>query len=55
MARGPRLDASGSLHHVILRGIESRRILETKKDREDDLDRLETVLVEIRMKKWNKR
>jgi hypothetical protein len=32
MARGPRLDAPGSLHHVIVRGIERRRIFETEKD-----------------------
>jgi len=46
MARGPRLDAPGSLHHVIVRGIERRRIFETEKDREDFLDRLETVVTE---------
>jgi putative transposase len=46
MARGPRLDAPGSLHHVIVRGIERRRIFETEKDREDFLDRLETVVSE---------
>jgi len=46
MARGPRLDAPGSLHHVIVRGIERRRIFETEKDRQDFLDRLETVVTE---------
>jgi hypothetical protein len=46
MARGPRLDAPGSLHHVIVRGIERRRIFETERDREDFLDRLETVVTE---------
>src|SRR4030043_586400 len=46
MARGPRLDAPGSLHHVIVRGIERRRIFETEKDREDFLDRLEIVVTE---------
>jgi len=46
MARGPRLDASVSLHHVIVRGIERRRIFETEKDREDFLNRLETVVTE---------
>jgi putative transposase len=46
MARGPRLDAPGSLHHVIVRGIERRRIFESEKDRQDFLDRLETVLTE---------
>jgi putative transposase len=46
MARGPRLDVPGSLHHVIVRGIERRRIFETAKDREDFLDRLGTVVME---------
>jgi putative transposase len=40
MARGPRLDAPGSLHHVIVRGIERRRIFESDKDRQDFLARL---------------
>ncbi len=28
MARGPRLDAPGTLHHVIVRGIERRKIVD---------------------------
>jgi putative transposase len=54
VARGVRLDAPGGLHHVIVRGIEGRRIFETEKDREDFLDRLETVVTELRTKKWKK-
>jgi putative transposase len=46
MARGPRLDAPGSLHHVIVRGIERRRIFESERDRENFLARLETVVTE---------
>ncbi len=46
MARGPRLDTPGSLHHVIVRGIERRRIFESEKDRQDFLARLETVVTE---------
>lgn len=46
MARGPRLDAPGNLHHVIVRGIERRRIFESDKDREDFLNRLGQVVKE---------
>ena len=35
MPRGPRLDAPGTLHHVILRGIEKRRSIDDDEDRED--------------------
>jgi putative transposase len=40
MPRQPRLDAPGTLHHVMGRGIETGKIFRTKKDREDFLDRL---------------
>ena len=40
MPRGPRLDAPGTLHHVIARGIERRRIVDDDQDRERFLDRL---------------
>jgi putative transposase len=46
MARGPRLDAPGTLHHIMVRGIERRRIFESDRDREDFLDRLGKVLKE---------
>ncbi len=46
MARGPRLDAPGSLHHVIVRGIEKRNIFENDKDRVDFLNRLGQVVQE---------
>jgi REP element-mobilizing transposase RayT len=35
MPRGPRLDAPGTLHHVIVRGIERRAIVDDDKDREN--------------------
>ena len=44
MARGPRLDAPGTLHHVMVRGIERRRLFKSDRDREDFLDRLGKVL-----------
>jgi len=40
MPRQARLDAPGTLHHVMARGIEGTNIFRTDKDREDFLDRL---------------
>ena len=33
MPRGPRLDSPGTLHHVVIRGIEKRDIVAYDKDR----------------------
>ncbi|MBI5180488.1 MAG: transposase [Nitrospirae bacterium] len=44
MPRGPRLDAPGTLHHVIARGIERKEIFKDKIDYEDFLKRLEIVV-----------
>jgi REP element-mobilizing transposase RayT len=46
MPRKARIDAAGALHHIICRGIERRKIFWTYFDRDDFLERLETVLVE---------
>ena len=43
MPRGPRLDAPGALHHVMVRGIERRRIFTDAVDRQAWLDRLAAV------------
>lgn len=40
MPRGPRLDAPGTLHHVILRGIERRDIVADDTDRENFIARM---------------
>ena len=40
MPRQPRLDAPGTLHHVMGRGINGLKIFGSKKDREDFLERL---------------
>ncbi|MDA8164313.1 MAG: transposase [Desulfobacteraceae bacterium] len=40
MPRQARLDAPGTLHHVIVRGIEKRRIIKDNKDREDFVRRM---------------
>lgn len=44
MPRGPRLDASGALHHVMVRGIEGRPIFLTDADRKDLVDRIAAVV-----------
>ena len=46
MSRIGRLDAPGVLHHVMIRGIERRRIFHNNKDREDFIDRLEFLCPE---------
>ena len=40
MPRGPRLDAPGALHHVMVRGIERRPLFRDDRDRDDFVDRL---------------
>jgi putative transposase len=46
MARQARLDAPGTLHHIMVRGIEGRRIFEDDRDREDFLNRLGIAIEE---------
>ena len=43
MPRTARLDAPGVLHHVMIRGIERRKIFRNDKDREDFIERLEVL------------
>src|SRR5512139_1540781 len=45
MPRGPRLDAPGTLHHVIVRGIEKGLIVRDDKDRQAFVARLGHVAV----------
>ncbi len=40
MPRRARLDAPGTLHHVMVRGIEKRRIVDDVADRKSFVDRL---------------
>ena len=46
MPRLARLDAPGVLHHIMIRGIERRKIFRTDKDREDFIDRLSFLITE---------
>ncbi len=47
MPRKARIDAPGALHHIIIRGIERRKIFRDNKDRDNFLDRLGNVLSDI--------
>jgi REP element-mobilizing transposase RayT len=44
MPRKARLDAPGALHHIIVRGIERRKIFRDDADRDDFLERLGDIL-----------
>ncbi len=48
MPRQARLDAPGTLHHIIIRGIERRRIVDDRNDRKNFMDRLERVVHETK-------
>ena len=48
MPRQSRLDAAGTLHHVMIRGIERRNIFRDTRDRKDLIDRLSLLLPETR-------
>jgi REP element-mobilizing transposase RayT len=46
MARTARLDSAGLLHHVMIRGIERRKIFSDDQDRENLIERLSLLLPE---------
>jgi REP element-mobilizing transposase RayT len=46
MPRKARIDAPGALHHLIIRGIERKRIFQDDFDRNNFLDRLGNILIE---------
>jgi putative transposase len=46
MPRQARLDAPSTLHHVIVRGIEKRKIVDDKKDRENFVTSMGEIAVE---------
>lgn len=48
MPRLSRLDAPGVLHHIMIRGIERRKIFLNRRDHEDFLDRLAILLPETK-------
>ena len=48
MPRLDRLDAPGVFHHIIIRGIERRKIFRDNRDRENLLERLGKLLLETK-------
>ena len=46
MPRKARIDAPGALHHVIVRGIERRKIFLDDTDRDDFFERLSNIIDE---------
>jgi putative transposase len=48
MPRTARLDTPGLLHHIMIRGIERRKIFNDDEDREDLIERLSVLLPETK-------
>lgn len=48
MTRKARIDTAGALHHIIVRGIERRKIFRDDDDRENFLDRLGSIVAETK-------
>lgn len=48
MPRQARIDAPGALHHIIVRGIERRKIFRSDYDRQNFLERLSELILETR-------
>ena len=48
MPRIARLDAPGALHHIVVTGIERRKIFYDDSDRDEFLERLSAILGESR-------
>jgi putative transposase len=55
MPRQARLDTPGILHHVMMRGIERKRIFREDKDRKDFISRLKNIVQETstRLVAWS--
>ncbi len=48
MLRKARIDAPGALHHIIIRGIERRRIFSNDQDRDNFIERLADIVTETK-------
>jgi REP element-mobilizing transposase RayT len=48
MPRKARIDVPGALHHIIVRGIERRRIFSDDQDRDNFIDRLGDIVTETK-------
>jgi putative transposase len=49
MPRKARIDAAGGLHHIIVRGIERRKIFWDDADRDSFVNRLGQVLIDVHL------
>ena len=47
MPRRARIDATGAMHHIVIRGIESKAIFKDDTDWEDFIERLSSLLQEM--------
>ena len=47
MPRYARIDAPGALHHIMIRGIERKKIFKDDKDKDNFVIRLENIIEEI--------
>ena len=47
MPRRARIDATGALHHIVMRGIERKALFKDDTDREDFIERLSNLLQEM--------
>jgi hypothetical protein len=52
MPRQARLDAPGTLHQVIIRGIERKEIVKDNHDRQDFVYRVVTIAIVVIQFKW---
>ena len=48
MLRKARIDAPGALHHIVIRGIERRRIFSNDQDRDHFIERLADIVTETK-------
>ena len=48
MPRKARIDAPGALQHIIIRGIERRKIFNDDTDRENFIDRLDDIVTDTK-------
>jgi REP element-mobilizing transposase RayT len=48
MQRKARIDAPSALHHIIVRGIERRRIFSDNPDRDNFIERLGDIVIETK-------
>ena len=48
MPRKARIDATGAIHHIIIRGIERKKVFRNDADRESFIERLGKIVTETK-------